>query len=212
MIGPNQVCPSNKRVLMRDRNQIPGGIAQQEVVQSTCPNTGPIHPPPQPPPIIDSYQPHPTTPQQPINMYTPPVHPFNPGNSNGYQPCTKSENWFVSPPTIRCNGEYRVHGFSPDPKDCSKYYRCDQNIGLDGMSSGYLMSCVAGLWWDQSRRMCVSPQEVPCNPYNIINNQGMQFQIPEKETYNFSKFLLAFKTFNFFYQFIYSFFFFFLLF
>jgi hypothetical protein len=21
--------------------------------------------------------------------------------------------------------------------------------------------------------MCVSPSEVPCNPYNIINNQGM---------------------------------------
>ena len=34
------------------------------------------------------------------------------------------------------------------------------------------MSCIAGLWWDQSRRMCVSPSEVPCNPYNIINNQG----------------------------------------
>jgi hypothetical protein len=34
------------------------------------------------------------------------------------------------------------------------------------------MSCVAGLWWDQSRRLCASPSEVQCNPYNIINSFG----------------------------------------
>ena len=44
MIGPNTICPANKRVLMRDRQQISGGIAQQEVIQSTCPNNGPIYP------------------------------------------------------------------------------------------------------------------------------------------------------------------------
>ena len=37
---------------------------------------------------------------------------------------------------------------------------------------GYLMACVAGLWWDQARRMCASPSEVKCNPYDIINSQG----------------------------------------
>ena len=34
------------------------------------------------------------------------------------------------------------------------------------------MACVAGLWWDQARRMCASPSEVKCNPYDIINSQG----------------------------------------
>ena len=34
------------------------------------------------------------------------------------------------------------------------------------------MSCVAGLWWDQTKRMCASPSEVKCNPYDIINSQG----------------------------------------
>ena len=34
------------------------------------------------------------------------------------------------------------------------------------------MSCVAGLWWNQARRMCEAPSEVPCNPYHIINTQG----------------------------------------
>jgi hypothetical protein len=34
------------------------------------------------------------------------------------------------------------------------------------------MACVAGLWWDQAKRMCASPSEVKCNPYEIINSQG----------------------------------------
>jgi hypothetical protein len=34
------------------------------------------------------------------------------------------------------------------------------------------MQCLAGLWWDQQRRICVLPSEVACNPYNIINSQG----------------------------------------
>jgi hypothetical protein len=32
------------------------------------------------------------------------------------------------------------------------------------------MSCIAGLWWDQARRMCALPSEVSCNPYDIIVN------------------------------------------
>lgn len=56
MIGPNTICPANKRVLMRDRQQVSGGIAQQEVIQSTCPNTGPILPPPTTAPQFDSWQ------------------------------------------------------------------------------------------------------------------------------------------------------------
>lgn len=56
MIGPNTICPTHKRVLMRDRQQISGGIAQQEVIQSTCPNTGPIYPPTTAPPPMDNWQ------------------------------------------------------------------------------------------------------------------------------------------------------------
>jgi hypothetical protein len=33
------------------------------------------------------------------------------------------------------------------------------------------MSCIAGLWWSQTKRMCLSPLEVSsCNPYKIIND------------------------------------------
>lgn len=167
---------------MRDRMQVPGGISQQEVVQSTCPNTGPIfaptttpvsfeHWPPMPPVHPQPYEPLQVHPQP----YEPPqVHPYQQNIQQAepvYPQTNFNPNLFVSSPTIRCNTEYRVHGFSPDPRDCSKYYRCDQNVGMDAMSTGYLMSCFAGLWWDQSRRMCVSPSEVPCNPYNIITNQ-----------------------------------------
>ena len=56
MVGPNTVCPANKRVLMRDRQQISGGIAQQEVIQSTCPNTGPIYPATTTPQMMDNWQ------------------------------------------------------------------------------------------------------------------------------------------------------------
>jgi hypothetical protein len=45
-------------------------------------------------------------------------------------------DWFISPQTIRCSSEYRLHGFAPDPRDCSKYYRCDHNIGYDNMATG----------------------------------------------------------------------------
>jgi len=36
LIGPNTVCPAHKRVLMRERQQVPGGISQDEVLASTC--------------------------------------------------------------------------------------------------------------------------------------------------------------------------------
>ena len=40
------------------------------------------------------------------------------------------------------------------------------------------MSCVAGLYWNQAKRMCASPSEVACNPYTIINTQGNTVQNP----------------------------------
>jgi hypothetical protein len=43
----------------------------------------------------------------------------------GYVPCTNSNEWYVSPSVIKCSKEYRLHGFAPDPKDCSKFYRLD---------------------------------------------------------------------------------------
>src|SRR4051812_6977274 len=39
LVGPNTICPSHKRVLMKERKQVPGGISQQEVLASSCPNT-----------------------------------------------------------------------------------------------------------------------------------------------------------------------------
>ena len=42
------------------------------------------------------------------------------------------------------------------------------------------MACVAGLWWDQAKRMCASPSEVKCNPYEIINSQGNGKKITTK--------------------------------
>ena len=53
---------------------------------------------------------------------------------------------------------------------------------------GYLMACVAGLWWDQARRMCASPSEVKCNPYEIINSQGNGNKLLEKSV-DFKKIL-----------------------
>ncbi|KAI3387761.1 hypothetical protein SNEBB_002208 [Seison nebaliae] len=99
----------------------------------------------------------------------------------GYTPCTESDEWYISHKTIRCNNEYRRHGYAPDAKDCSKYYKCSSEIDrTDNMSTGWLQSCLAGLWWDQSRKMCVMPNEVPCDPYQIINNMGLLQQMDEK--------------------------------
>jgi len=95
-----------------------------------------------------------------------------PASMLGYQPCAPSNEWYFSQPTIRCSQSFAATGFAPDPKDCSKYYACDSYIGNDGLSTGILMQCLAGLWWDQQRRSCVLPSEVACNPYNIINSQG----------------------------------------
>ncbi len=103
-------------------------------------------------------------------------------------------DWLASPVLIKCTAKDRLNGFIPDPRDCSKYYRCENNIGMDSLSigidpikayffvfisscgfnyfEGYLMSCVAGLWWDQGRRTCLAPNEVSCDPYKILNDQG----------------------------------------
>jgi hypothetical protein len=89
-----------------------------------------------------------------------------------YAACSQSDDWFVSPRVITCSYESRVYGFTADPRDCSQFYICDQTPSGDGTSKGYLMTCVAGLWWDQGKRMCASPAEVSCNPFTIINTQG----------------------------------------
>ena len=40
LVGSSTICPPNKRVLMKDRKQVPGGgISQQEVLAASCPNT-----------------------------------------------------------------------------------------------------------------------------------------------------------------------------
>lgn len=90
-------------------------------------------------------------------------------NSNN----NNQNNWFVSPQVIKCTTENRIYGFAPDPRDCSKFYICEQSEESGGESKGFLMQCVAGLWWDQGRRMCASPMEVSCNPFNIINTHSV---------------------------------------
>ncbi|CAF3242334.1 unnamed protein product [Rotaria sp. Silwood2] len=172
-------CPAHKSVLMRDR-QPSGNIAQQEVIEATCSSaqvpTAAV--------LVNSFTP------EPAGMMTPTFYPApSPSVNNvpqapsfagsgisssvlGFQPCAPSNEWYVSQPTIRCSTSFAVTGFAPDPKDCSKYYVCDSYVGRDGMATGILMQCLAGLWWDQQRRTCVLPSEVACNPYNIINSQG----------------------------------------
>lgn len=174
---------------MRDRQQIPGGIGQQEVLTATCQNTvtpSYMNPNNNPNNLLwkSSERMSTTIPSSESSNYIPMREKsgssVSSGNGasatvTGYATCTNSPEWYVSAQIIKCDNEYRVHGFAPDPRDCSKFYRCDQTLGggsSDGSSLGYLMSCVAGLWWDQSRRMCVLPSESTCNPYKIIATQG----------------------------------------
>jgi hypothetical protein len=175
---------------MRERQQVPGGISQKEVLSTTCMNNeinnnNNNNVSPKPSNNINKLVRDFVTSTFKSKIVSEPVNNININNNinsnqgtvTGYSPCSISDEWYVSSPVIKCSPEQRIHGFAPDPKDCSKFYRCDQsrNIAEDLSSTGYLMSCVAGLWWDQSRRMCVHPSEVSCNPYNIINTQGINF-------------------------------------
>jgi hypothetical protein len=54
------------------------------------------------------------------------------------------------------------------------------------------MQCLAGLWWDQQRRICVLPSEVACNPYNIINSQGQGAPVVDVNPNSKISFLLFF--------------------
>lgn len=105
---------------MRDRQQTPGGISQEEVLVSTCPNTENIQ---------TAFKPKnsPTTTRPPL--YSPPIVSINTPNS--YAPCSNSAEWYVSPQIIKCSPEYKLHGFAPDPRDCSKFYRCEQSFETD---------------------------------------------------------------------------------
>ncbi|RNA40460.1 hypothetical protein BpHYR1_021741 [Brachionus plicatilis] len=172
LIGPNTVCPSHKRVLMRDRQQISGGISQQDVLVSTCQNT-------------QTAKDHLNTNWDNERSKSVPVmnsETFVSLNSNSksnpvvvskstlsiYVPCTITSEWFNSPQVIKCSNEHRMFGFAPDPKDCTRFYRCDQAASHDGLSTGSLYSCIGGLYWDQTRRMCVPPSESTCDPMYII--------------------------------------------
>ncbi|CAF0933581.1 unnamed protein product [Didymodactylos carnosus] len=174
-------CPSYKQILMRDRQPV-GSVSQREVVEATCSSAQ--VPVTQETPIYTIYPPFNGNAQQAQGQngqivgqdgLTTFYQPSPPGMSSGqlgYQPCSPSNEWYVSQTTIRCSSAFAATGYAPDPKDCSKYYQCDQSVGQDGMSTGVLMQCIAGLWWDQQRRSCVLPSEVACNPFNIINSQG----------------------------------------
>jgi hypothetical protein len=175
-VGPNTICPAHKRVLMKDRKQVPGGISQQEVLASTCPNTATLSIPFMVSSgwNIDQFKASQTENESDRNQIL-----NNQGQTlndlgvvTSYAACSNSDDWFISPKVITCSYENRVYGFVADPRDCSQFYICDQAASNDGTSKGYLMSCVAGLWWDQSKRMCASPMDVPCNPFKIINTHG----------------------------------------
>ena len=113
MVGPNTICPAHKRVLMRDRQQISGGIAQQEVIQSTCPNTGPIYPPSTtPPPMMDNWQNFWQTTQMPkINQ-----QPLQNSQQNAGKPFEKTlENFNFNQKLIirkyeRISTMYKIYG------------------------------------------------------------------------------------------------------
>jgi hypothetical protein len=163
---------------MKDRKQVSGGIPQQEVLASTCPNTATLSIPFM---VsngwqIDQFKNSAQSTDR--NLADPErIQPLSQvlGGSDvvtSYAACSNADDWFISPRVITCNYENRVYGFTADPRDCSQFYICDQTTSTDGTSKGYLMSCVAGLWWDQEKRMCASPMEVSCNPLNIINTHG----------------------------------------
>lgn len=157
---------------MRDRQQISGGISQQEVLSSTCQNTQAAkahlnenwgNERSKNVPIINSE----TFIGLNSNTKSEPLIVSNPTLSV-YVPCTFTSEWFNSPQIIKCSNEHRMFGFAPDPKDCTRFYRCDQSVTQNGLSTGSLYSCVAGLYWDQTKRMCVPPSESSCNPMYIV--------------------------------------------
>ena len=191
---------------MKDRKQVPGGISQQEVLASSCPNTATLSipfmvnngwniekfqlglnsPSAQAQQQADAESPERTNSQQ---QQPPAILSTSAGIVTSYAACSNSDDWFISPKVITCSSENRIYGFAPDPKDCSKFYICDQNVaadaGSDSASKGYLMACVGGLWWDQGRRMCASPMEVSCNPFNIINAQAGTSKITRNKSANY---------------------------
>jgi len=172
-------CPASKTILMRDRQNI-GNIAQREVFEATCssaqvPSTvASINNNFTPEPVHINTAPvfYPAAPTPSVNIPVQPPSSFGTSGVLAYQPCVPSNEWYISPSSIRCSPAFSATGYAPDPKDCSKYYICESYVGSDGMSTGMLMQCLAGLWWDQQRKTCVLPSEVACNPYNIINSQG----------------------------------------
>ncbi len=142
---------------MRDRQPV-GNVAQQEVIEATCssaqvPTVAIIAPgyTPEPVGIINpTFYPAPSPGINNIPQQTQPAGKINKllffllkitfflasSSVLAYQPCVPSNEWYASPPTIRCSSSFAATGFTPDPKDCSKYYACDPYVGSDGMSTG----------------------------------------------------------------------------
>ncbi|CAF0749609.1 unnamed protein product [Brachionus calyciflorus] len=200
LIGPNTVCPSHKRVLMRDRQQISGGISQQDVLATTCQNTQAAHNH-----MINNNwgtERSKSIPVMNTETFVPlsqksnqkPVVPTSNPTVTVYPPCTIGNEWFSSPQVIRCSNDQRMFGFAPDPKDCTKFYRCDQAVSQDGTSTGSLYSCIAGLYWDQTKRMCVHPTESSCNPLNVINSQSNKLSGQSCPSYTCSQIGLSLKN------------------
>lgn len=157
---------------MRDRQQISGGISQQEVLSSTCQNTqaAQAH-------LGENWNNERSNNVPIINSGTfvslnskKKSKPLAASKStiSAYIPCTITSEWYSSPQIIKCSNEHRLFGFAPDPKDCTRFYRCDQATKSDGPSTGSLYSCIAGFYWDQTKRMCVPPSESSCDPMNIV--------------------------------------------
>lgn len=161
---------------MRDRQQVSGGISQQDVLSSTCQqntqssqtnnnnnNNNWASERSKSVPVEKFVTLNSKTTASPAISYTPTL--------TVYAPCTVTSEWFSSSQVIKCTNEQRMFGFAPDTKDCTKFYRCDQVINQDGTSTGSLYSCISGLYWDQTKRMCVHPTESTCNPLTVIYSQ-----------------------------------------
>jgi hypothetical protein len=134
---------------MKDRQQVAGGgISQQEVLAATCPVNNAIvsFPNLKVDLTASNYNQQQFMPQQQLTTtkaITTTNKPFFKHSNNVYlnepakkqtrlSPCLHQD---LSSKFIRCSPQDRMHGFAPDNTDCSKYYRCSQNVGIDGKTS-----------------------------------------------------------------------------
>jgi hypothetical protein len=128
MVGKPNMCPTHKRVFMKDGKYAPGDITQTEVLEHACPK------------IRTSVEPDAkvnTSTAVTVSTHSgtekkessPKLAPRRPSASN-------INDWYTSPVIIKCTAKDRINGFVADPRDCSKYYRCENNFGSDTLSIG----------------------------------------------------------------------------